>query len=407
MVEIESVKFMNLRWFLSRTVRHATAMRKHVYHLLCAQRDILSPQAVDGLNTSLDELAAAIRSDAGVDVLKKQMEKLEQAAHKWLLPHPAASLRENVEILLVTVAVAMAIRTFFIQPFKIPTGSMQPTLFGVTSTNLINQPDFKIPTGFGRFMDWVRGTSYVHVTAGHDGQLEAVRPPVKLLIFGLWQKLNIGGRSQTILFPPDYGSPPMGTLEYRADLLPGQSFHARHYNKGDDVIKLQVNAGDYLFVDRLTFNFRKPRRGEIVVFETRGMDENARLTYNVPGDQFYIKRLVGLGGETLSIGKDHHLTVDGKRLDASTPGFENVYGFDPAKGEQNAYWGHMADAPGSSYFVNGSAHTIATNHFMILGDNTRSSLDSRFLGDVQFSAIVGKAWFVYWPLSSRFGLGYN
>ncbi len=65
------------------------------------------------------------------------MAKVEDAANKWLKPYPNAAWRENVEVLLVALAVAMAIRTFFLQPFKIPTGSMQPTLFGVTS-----EPDF-------------------------------------------------------------------------------------------------------------------------------------------------------------------------------------------------------------------------------------------------------------------------
>ena len=400
---------MNLRWFLSRTVRHATAMRKHVYHLLCAQRDILSPQAVDGLNASLDEMAGAIRSGAKTDELKAQMEKLEKAAHKWLLPYPSANIREQIELLLVTVAVAMAIRTFFIQPFKIPTGSMQPTLFGVTSINLIDQPNVRIPTGLASFNEWIHGRSYVHVTAKHDGQLEAVTEPAKLLIFGLWQRINIGGHWQTIMFPPDYGSPPQGTLQARAGYADdyGRLQSGINFRSGEDVVKLQVNAGDYLFVDRLTFNFRKPQRGEIIVFETRGMDPNARLDYNIPGDQFYIKRLVGLGGETLRIGEDHHLAVDGRRLDASEPGFQNVYSYDPARGGQNLYFGHLPNPDRSRYFIDGASHTIATNHFMVLGDNTRSSLDSRFFGDVNCDSIVGKAWFVYWPLTSRFGLGYN
>ena len=85
------------------------------------------------------------------------MENLEKAANKWLKPYPNAAWRENVEVLLVALAVAMGIRTFFLQPFKIPTGSMQPTLFGVTSENLINKPDFKIPTGLTRVREWFAG----------------------------------------------------------------------------------------------------------------------------------------------------------------------------------------------------------------------------------------------------------
>ena len=75
------------------------------------------------------------------------MEELEFAANKWLKLYPNAMWRENVEVLLVAIAVAMAIRTFFLQPFKIPTGSMQPTLYGVTS-----MPDFS-PTDISRGLD--------------------------------------------------------------------------------------------------------------------------------------------------------------------------------------------------------------------------------------------------------------
>ena len=80
------------------------------------------------------ELQSAIDDGAKKQELRKQMETLEQVAGKWLRPYPHAAWRENVEVLLVALAVAMGIRTFFLQPFKIPTGSMQPTLYGVTST---------------------------------------------------------------------------------------------------------------------------------------------------------------------------------------------------------------------------------------------------------------------------------
>src|SRR5256885_10386267 len=124
---------MIARWFTSKTIRHATAMRKHVQKILNHQRDIRSPQAVDAVETALAELRKTILENPSQEALKKQMENLEKVANKWLKPYPNAAWRENIEVLLVALAVAMGIRTFFLQPFKIPTGSMQPTLFGVTS----------------------------------------------------------------------------------------------------------------------------------------------------------------------------------------------------------------------------------------------------------------------------------
>ena len=159
---------MILQWFLSKTVRQATAMRKHVQKLLNHQRDILSPQAIEGVRTAMANCQKAVAEGADKAALEKQMENLEKAANKWLKPYPSAAWRENVEVLLVALAVAMGIRTFFLQPFKIPPGSMQPTLYGVTSDNLINQPDFKIPTGLTRVRQWFEGISYIHLVAEND-----------------------------------------------------------------------------------------------------------------------------------------------------------------------------------------------------------------------------------------------
>jgi signal peptidase I len=402
------------RWFLSGTVRHATAMRKHVEKLLNHQRDILSPQAISALQVGILELQGAIARNPEKQPLEKQMSKLEEVANKWLKPYPNAAWRENVEVLLVALTVAMGIRTFFLQPFKIPTGSMQPTLFGVTSV-----PDFTrgdptmeakrdalvIPTGWQRVREWFEGISYIHIVAESDGELKAVDTPTRLLIFNLWQTLVVGDKSYTIWFPPDYGQP---RLQDRAGIRLGQSFH-----KGENIVKMKIGAGDHLFVDRLTYNFRQPERGEIIVFETRGIQ-------GLPQDQFYIKRMVAMGGERVQIGDDRHLIINGQRLDGSTPHFEKVYSFDPNQPpRESQYSGHVNEKVVREYYPNSyiplaplftdasTTFTVQPDHYIVMGDNTMNSLDSRSWGDFPASNVIGKSFFVYWPITDRFGWGYH
>src|SRR4051794_6431924 len=123
---------MSLNWVLYRKVRHADQMAKHVRKILNSQRYLLSFEAIQNVQKALQELRAAAEGKINHGALDVKMDQLEKVANKWLRPYPNPGLRENIEVLLVAIAVAMAIRTFFIQPFKIPTGSMQPTLFGIT-----------------------------------------------------------------------------------------------------------------------------------------------------------------------------------------------------------------------------------------------------------------------------------
>ena len=384
-----------IRWLLSKTVRQATAMRSHVQKLLSHQRDILSPQAVEGIQTAMASCQKAVANNADQSALEKQMENLEQAANKWLRPYPNAAWRENVEVLLVALAVAMGIRTFFLQPFKIPTGSMQPTLYGVTSENLIEKPDFKIPTGWTRVRQWFEGASYIQLMAEADGPVETVERPFRILIFNIWQKLVAGGKTYMMWLPPDYGAPPAGTLEARAGFQSGHS-----YRKGEDIVKLRVNAGDHLFVDRITYNFRPPKRGEIIVFETKGID-------GLPQDNFYIKRMVAMGNDRVQIGDDRHLIIDGKRLDASTPHFENVYSFNPKDPPRDSHYSGHVNFPFLAPYFQGKPEGVLVppDHYMVMGDNTMNSLDSRSWGDFPATNVIGKSFFVYWPITDRFGWG--
>ena len=417
---------MILRWFLSKTVRDAWTVFKHYRRLLAAQSDILSAANVAAIQTKMNGLRAAIAS-GHTGKINIAAEELQFAGEKNLKPYPHAAWRENVEVLLVALAVAMGIRTFFLQPFKIPTGSMQPTLFGVTSTpdftrayeagirgygEMANaefklheaaQKSLVIPTGWQRVQDWFEGKSYIHIVAENDGVFEKAEPPAGIKVIDFWQVIHQGGRSYTIWFPPDYGD---NDLAHRAGLFPG-----RVYRKGEDLVKLRATAGDHLFVDRLTYNFRKPERGETIVFATAG-------TQITQQDQFYIKRLTVLPNEQVSIGNDRHIRINGQRLDASTPHFANVYGFDPDKPPMDSHYsGHVNGYVSQLYAVpagpglaplfpdESTVFTTGPDAYMVFGDNTCNSSDSRVWSTLPAKNIIGKSFFVYWPLTTRFGIG--
>jgi signal peptidase I len=399
---------MKLRWFLSGTVREATEMCNHVDKMLNAQRDLLSPQAVSAVDSAQKETQKAIDDHVDNETLRKRMSELEAAANKWLKPYPHSEWRENVEVFLVAIAVAMAIRTFFLQPFKIPTGSMQPTLYGVEY-----EPAENIPNRLGRFWDaCVHGTFYHRLLAEADGEIVSVGAQQHLLRFINKQQIvvdykegnQVVRKTHTLWFTPDEDS----QNKFKASLQIGRTFA-----KDEPIISVKEIVGDHLFVDRMTYNFRAPTRGEIIVFKTRGI---AKIQQQ---DQFYIKRLVALGGEKVSIGDDQHLRINGVRLDAATPHFGSVYSFDPIP-QRNHYFGHVNDITARSilhfsiaeYFPDEQAvYEVPERHYMVMGDNTLNSFDSRGWGDFPRENVIGKSFFVYWPISnhgeSRFGWGHT
>jgi len=100
--------------------------------------------------------------------------------------------------------------------------------------------------------------------------------------------------------------------------------------------------------------------------------------------------------------------VNGQPLSASTPRFENLYSFSDVPAgtkilqyHDNHYYGHAMIrglSPGQQF-------QIRPDHLFVMGDNTMNSLDSRFWGDFPATSVIGKSFFVYWPLTKRFGVG--
>ena len=384
-----------LKWFASRTVRHAWQAANHVEKILHHQNDLLSAESINAVKADIADLRNTCRAgDKGA--IRVSLAKLEKSANKHLKPYPNAAWRENIEVALVAIAVAMGIRTFFLQPFKIPTGSMQPTLFGVTFEDLRGDPQTKLPgTAKALKWYWFNGISYFHEVAKESGRLEYT-PPTKAVLFNLWQNYQIGnGPVHKIWFPPDQ-------LFERSGLSSGTPL-----NIGDEFIKMRVISGDHLFVDRFSYNFRRPHRGDIIVFETHGITRLSRDQQ----DTYYIKRLVGLGGDRIRIGNDRHLVINNQRLDANTPHFEFVYSFDTNTPPMDSEWsGHVNEyvaeltgrrgfGPLAPNFPDEKTEVVLPpKHYMAMGDNTMNSSDGRTWGYFPQEKVIGKSFFVYWPI---------
>jgi signal peptidase I len=287
-------------------------------------RDLLSSQKTQDITTKLKLLEEALVTENGKEAAN-QADELERKIHGALPAQKHPAIRENIEVLLVAVIVAMAVRTFFIQPFKIPTGSMQPTLYGVFP------PPERPPLEFG------------------------VKPPSIL------------------------------------DRIAGVIFQGKMYeNYG------YRSRGDHIFVDKVSYHFRKPHRGEVIVFDTSNIPELGGASRG----KFYIKRLIGLENDVIQINPPHVL-VNGEVLD-SRPAFERIYS------REHGYNGYVilfGAFPGPKYLRSPSeTYTVPPKHLFVLGDNSVSSLDGRFWGSLPQKDLVGRAILVYWPFTSRFGL---
>jgi len=380
-------------WLISRTFRQAVDFRRQVRRYAKAQEDLLEDKNLTALHEACDSMDKVLDSGADRKAINEELSRLEKVANENIRPYPNSGTRENIDVILVAVAVAFGVRTFFLQPFKIPTGSMQPTLYGITHEDLKESGE-EIPGGVGRFVDrCFRGIKYVHLKAEESGTIEGATEPKTVFPLVKKQTLTVGSKTYTFWNPPE-------NLLSRAGLYPGQ-----HFKAGDDIIKLKVVSGDHLFVNRFTYNWRPPRRGEIIVFKTEGIE-------GLQQDQFYIKRLVGMPDEQISIGNDQHVRINGDRLTAATGRFENVYTFDPDTYELNTYYGHVNGVIGSQFqrgnlspllYNEADTFHIKKDHYFVLGDNTLNSKDSRDWGDFPKKNVIGQSAFVYWPISERFG----
>jgi len=338
---------------------------RHARHM---REDIADPKDLEALK----EAEAAVRGirQTGEGNVAKAVESLSAAANKVYPSSNNSGMRENVEVIIVALAAAMAIRAFFFQPFKIPTGSMQPTLNGIITAEqaapgfLDHQPM--------KFVKWLlTGESFQIVRAKESGDLKPEKETADHIY------MRIGNSVHKV-------------SKHKID---SSNFGGwRFYNKGDVILSNKAIAGDHILVNKMKYNFMRPERGDISVFDTKNIDHE-----QVRADTFYIKRMVGLSGEKMQI-QNGRIVADGQIVD-EPPMFEKI-ATDPA------YHGGHGNAPGSLLASEDSFIQLADDEYLMCGDNTLPgmSLDGRFFGGVPRDDFQGPAFFVYWPFREHWGI---
>ena len=114
-----------LRKQLKSLLHHARSYR-------AGHEDIMNAGQLAFLDEHIAKVETAAKA-SDMDAMTKAGTELDECVTKLNPPQVAAWWRENFDVLVVAISVAMAFRAYFYQPFKIPTGSMQPTLYGIHS----------------------------------------------------------------------------------------------------------------------------------------------------------------------------------------------------------------------------------------------------------------------------------
>ena len=302
-----------------------------------------------------------------------------------------------LDVLAVAFGVAFGLRALFVQPFQIPTSSMQPTLFGIHYID--RQASDPYRNAFVKLCTPL-GASNAKVVSPRDyARLESdpipvVRPWLSLIptllhpgdFYRTGSILKIGGKD--FLVP---GAEPRDNI-FR--YLP-EDPRVRPYREGETVFDGWLSSGDHLFVDRVSIHFKPLKRGEVFVFNTEGLYSSNGMPLT---GYYYIKRLAGLPGDTLRI-QDGHLYIRPKNENTFRPAEWFNPAFCKVYSEMGGYQGHQ----GMGRLEENVELTVPDDCCFALGDNTANSLDSRDWGPLPVKNIIGRALFVFWPISRRVG----
>jgi len=391
--------------------------------------DVLGEAALRELDEAAGAVTAALRdSKAYGTAVKGPVEQLEKVLRRhgglW---YPRRFWNENIEMVLVAAIVAIGIRSFFLQPFKIPTNSMYPTYNGLTHEVWA---DSRPAPGLivRAFRTVAFGARHYEVQAPVDGEL--ILPvfeqgePGRVALPGTLRFALVSGREWLILpsrvreytlyvdnrpvklrVPSDFNLDEVlferfGNGEGRPDFPDARSTvvggvpavaTGLRVRAGQSILSFDVLSGDALFVDRISYHFVRPKAGDPFVFRT-GQIAGMQPRTGRPVDQYYIKRLAGEPGDTLEIRSPELWRNGAPAVDAEP--FERNARLDPKHGGYKAL-GRLA--PGRTV-------QLGEDEYFALGDNSGNSEDSRYWGTVPARSVVGRAIFIYYPFTRRWGV---
>lgn len=367
-------------------IKEGKLLLKGVKKFVRYKQDLITSERM----AKIDESCAAFRG-ALEERDKEKAERLAQEltvnCEKSVPEYRGSAWRENVEVIFVAVVIAVGIRAYFLQPFKIPTGSMQPTLNGVIAYDRSESEEFEEPGFVRRAFEYLQlGRNYVNVVAEQEDRVERIYEQTRMKFFTFTKIECASGKTYTVYAPLSVAMTDLGMQRIFGYLTSGgRPSNARIFP--DQVLaRGYVDTGDQVLVDKLSYHFRRPRRGEVFVFTTNGI--RGINTPAMMGSQHYIKRLAGVPGDQIDV-EAPYLNINGKR--AEEPGFRRVMS------RENGYPGYTNE--GVNLHVQ-----LEERQYFAMGDNSASSSDSRMWGKVPEDNLVGCALFVYWPFSSHWGV---
>ena len=414
---------------LKKEAKHLLSLGQKVYHY---RRDVLTTEQVDDLLEAMDSLKVQLSGEALKEVSLKQANGrldyvLSQYGGSVCSSSPLVRfLTENTELLIVAAILAIGIRTFFFQPFKIPTNSMFPTYNGMTATVFSSEnprPSDPFDKVLRKAFFWatpyemvapIRGELKIPLSITGNPQAlsgQIIFQPTRARQFGILPvvryqyKFWVGERPVYINVPRDFtlDSVMLETLYpeydsfntlltdmYKAGRIKKTQYGwvletGKYFEKDASILDFDILTGDMLFVERVSYHFRSPKIGEPIVFRTGNIPE-------INSDKYYIKRLVGLGGDTLQ--------VRGSTLYRNGQPIEGARAFDKNARQEGAYQGYE----NRDRLAMGKVEHVPEGYAYAMGDNSPNSADSRIWGYVPQKDIIGRALFIYYPFTHRWGI---